>query len=310
MLKNQSFRSWAPRAFPLAGLLAVVGTASAGAVSNGIIGHWTFDEMRGGIAYDSSGYGSDGTIIGATWTTGIAGGALSFDGAGNYVNCGNAAILNPANAITVSAWWKPTVSFGGSGNDPIVDKGYYFHGAPYYQYHLGVTGDLYGVSQASVGFSVAPVGGPTTPAHTWSVGNWYLVTGTYDGVSVRVYVNGNLMVQAAGSGAMVDYGMPVLIGKFANLPYSLAGIIDDVQMYDRALTCTEVQFLFDHPGAEVIGVDNPADLDGDGNVGGADLGILLGHWGACPAGACAGDLDCSGGVDGSDLGVLLGSWGG
>lgn len=50
----------------------------------------------------------------------------------------------------------------------------------------------------------------------------------------------------------------------------------------------------------------PADLDGDGAVGGADLGLLLGSWGACPG--CAPDLDGDGTVGGVDLGLLLGAW--
>ena len=54
---------------------------------------------------------------------------------------------------------------------------------------------------------------------------------------------------------------------------------------------------------------NPADLNGDGIVDGADLGIALGSWGECPAkGACPGDINGDGVVDGADLGVILGSW--
>ncbi|HMN97158.1 MAG TPA: hypothetical protein PKC43_11770 [Phycisphaerales bacterium] len=53
--------------------------------------------------------------------------------------------------------------------------------------------------------------------------------------------------------------------------------------------------------------DCPSDLTGDGVVDGADLGILLGFWGACPG--CAADFNGDGVVDGADLGVLLGSWG-
>lgn len=55
-------------------------------------------------------------------------------------------------------------------------------------------------------------------------------------------------------------------------------------------------------------VELPGDLNGDGNVNGADLGILLGFWGPCGA-VCLGDIDGDGVVDGEDLGVLLGSWG-
>ncbi|MCA9286082.1 MAG: hypothetical protein KDA22_12735 [Phycisphaerales bacterium] len=51
----------------------------------------------------------------------------------------------------------------------------------------------------------------------------------------------------------------------------------------------------------------PADLNGDGQVDGADLGILLGAWGPCAL--CPADLNTSGSVDGADLGVLLGAWG-
>jgi len=51
----------------------------------------------------------------------------------------------------------------------------------------------------------------------------------------------------------------------------------------------------------------PADLDGDGGVGGADLAAMLGQWGFCPG--CSGDLDGSGAVDGADLAALLAAWG-
>ncbi|MEY3021262.1 MAG: hypothetical protein RIS86_458, partial [Planctomycetota bacterium] len=55
---------------------------------------------------------------------------------------------------------------------------------------------------------------------------------------------------------------------------------------------------------------NPADLDGDGLVGGPDLAILLAAWGPCTAGTpCPADLDASGAVDAADLATLLASWG-
>lgn len=56
-----------------------------------------------------------------------------------------------------------------------------------------------------------------------------------------------------------------------------------------------------------VGPPNPADLNGDGVVDGADLGILLGSWGPCPG--CEADLNGDGVVDGADLGMLLGNWG-
>jgi hypothetical protein len=58
-----------------------------------------------------------------------------------------------------------------------------------------------------------------------------------------------------------------------------------------------------------IGAPNPADLNGDGVVDGADLGLLVGMWGDCGSAFCPADLNGDGVVDGADLGVLLGAWG-
>ncbi|MDZ4754447.1 MAG: hypothetical protein SGJ11_08110 [Phycisphaerae bacterium] len=55
-------------------------------------------------------------------------------------------------------------------------------------FHLGVTGDLYGSQPASFGFQAAN-GSSGGSAQTWTVGEWHLVTGTYDGVFIRTYVN-------------------------------------------------------------------------------------------------------------------------
>ncbi len=54
-------------------------------------------------------------------------------------------------------------------------------------------------------------------------------------------------------------------------------------------------------------VECPADLDGDGAVGAADLAMLLGSWGPCEG--CPADLDGDGAVEAFDLALLLGSWG-
>ena len=59
---------------------------------------------------------------------------------------------------------------------------------------------------------------------------------------------------------------------------------------------------------EFCGGNNPADLNGDGIVNGADLTILLGSWGACTKPVCVADINEDGFIDGADLTILLGSW--
>ena len=121
------------------------------------------------------------------------------DGAG----VGFSPSLNPTDAITVEAWYKPTVSFIGDGDNSIVDKGYSSYLFPYYQYHLGVVGDYIPAARFQFVFDVS-VGGILftldTPTNFWVPGNWYHLAGTYDGSAVHLYVNGALISSAPFSG--------------------------------------------------------------------------------------------------------------
>jgi hypothetical protein len=205
------------------------------------VGYWSFDNS-GNPGQDGSGYGNDGTVYGATWITpGKIGGALSFDGSNDYVEVQNSPSLNPTSEIRVEAWYK-TVSFSGNGNNAIVDKGYSSHTSPYYQYHLGVTGDQYPNHTAGFCFNVTAGGilySARTGANFWTPGNWYHIIGTYDGSSVNLYVNDVLIDSTPASGAMTDYNSNVRIGGFNNLERVdidyLPGIVDEVRIYNYAV---------------------------------------------------------------------------
>jgi hypothetical protein len=82
----------------------LVGPAIAQASSDAVL-ILHFDEGSGTIAKDESGHGNDGTIYGATWTTGVSGKALQFDGTNDYVDCGTGA-SSISEDITVSMWIK------------------------------------------------------------------------------------------------------------------------------------------------------------------------------------------------------------
>ena len=74
-------------------------------ITDGLVGFWNFNEGSGNIANDSSGFGNHGTIENATWTTGISGSALHFNGDDAYVNCGNDETLQIPGTISVGRIW-------------------------------------------------------------------------------------------------------------------------------------------------------------------------------------------------------------
>ena len=70
-----------------------------------LVAHWRFDETSGATAFDASGNGHDGTIMGdPQWVPGKLGGALEFDGAGDYVDCGASPDYEIAVNITIACW--------------------------------------------------------------------------------------------------------------------------------------------------------------------------------------------------------------
>ena len=74
-------------------------------------GHWKLDEGSGTTAYDSSGNGNHGTLTnGPSWTSGKIGGAVSFDGADDYVQVPDSNTLDLANALTLAMWIKPAIA--------------------------------------------------------------------------------------------------------------------------------------------------------------------------------------------------------
>ena len=232
----------------------------ASASEEELVGYWSFDEGSGSVAYDGSGYGNHGAIHGATWATGISGYALELDGVDDYVEVFDSPGLNPTNAITLEAWYKPTISWSGHGNDPVIDKGYGAYKEPYFQYHLGVRGDQYPgvVTPLDFEFDVA-AGGVWNwlncgTSHSWSFGNWYHLVGTCDGSTMKLYVNGNLIDSKSVSGTITNYEKSVYFGKHTN-PHAdvyLPGLIDEIRIYSRALTASEILNHYNNPGSGLV----------------------------------------------------------
>jgi chitodextrinase len=209
-----------------------VSNTSTGPPTQGLIGYWNFDEGSGTIAHDTSGGGYNGTINGATWTTGEINGALSFNGSTSYVATPNIAL---GSTFSVSAWVNPTVTTQ-TGYARILETRY--NGGLY----LGVdpSGTKYKLivnqgsgSTGGCGLAFGCAEGGTVTA------GWHLVTATYDGTTATLYVDGTVAATDTFTAPSAT-NLPLYVGKYYGGGYIWNGSIDDVRLYNRALTATEV----------------------------------------------------------------------
>ena len=199
--------------------------------------YWKFDEIMGKSAFDSSGNGNNGTISGATWTAGKIGNALSFDGINGYVKAGNKANLNiNGNQITIEAWVYPK----SLSESYIVSK---FNGDTVTSgYNLLIT-------QSNIYFRLGD--GKTryqfAPSHGMSTNTWYHIVALYDGKSMKIYKNGLALPGSTSfSGNISRNSNNVTIGQRVGNSYRWNGFIDEVKIYNRALSAAEV--LADYKG--------------------------------------------------------------
>lgn len=201
----------------------------------GMISYWKFEEGTGPDATDSLG-ANDGTIKeGAAWTTGQVGGALEGNYYG-YVEIPDHSSLNP-DVITVEAWVYPRPC---SGYRCFVAKNYGSGWSwPYTTYFLEdpCWNNSDATFSVTIGNSRYYVRSPVDPISN----QWSHLVGTYDGSIMRIYINGELMAEndAIPAGPIAKSLYPLHIGRIANNP--LIGKVDEVAIYNRALTLEEIQ---------------------------------------------------------------------
>jgi len=210
------------------------------AVSPGLVGLWHLDEGSGTTASDSSRYGNDGTISGASWASGNFSQALSFDGPDSYVDCGAAVDNSIATGVTLEAWIKPAVKQNGG----IISNDYTWGNEKGYDFFLWAAHDTYGRLYIDFG------NGTDRGRIFWSIpdddwyGQWHHVAATWDGSTVRLYVDGSEVGTASLSGNYSDPGKATLIGGInygVTLPYCpFNGLIDEVRIWNIALGSTAI----------------------------------------------------------------------
>ena len=196
---------------------------------------YSFDAETGSTAHDSSEYGNDGTVYGASWVDGKFGKALSFDGVDDYVKVPDSESLDITDEITVLMWVKQSTT--PTSNAYIIDK----HDAQATDWGIYVDADSKIIFQ-SYGTSDNYV----TTGYSLPNGEWKHIVFTWDGNIIKLFVDGEEKYSQELTGSFTTSTNPIEIGrKIGNNDYCWNGIIDEVRIYDRALSGEEIRALYE-----------------------------------------------------------------
>ncbi|HTI34124.1 MAG TPA: LamG-like jellyroll fold domain-containing protein, partial [Miltoncostaea sp.] len=198
---------------------------------------YAFEENAGVTTADVSGHGITGTLTnGPGWVAGRYGRAVQLDGADDFVDLGNPTALQMTGSMTVSAWVRSTAF--PSDDAAIVSK------RATQGWQLDITPDR---GPRTIGFKLSASGGDMFRygQTTLQTGTWYHVAGVYDATArtMHVYLNGQLddgTLAGTVAAAQVNSSANVDIGRRPSGGFLTTGVIDDVRIYNRALSASEV----------------------------------------------------------------------
>lgn len=210
-------------------------------IDTGLVAYYPFN----GNTNDESGYGNHGTTIGgATLTTnrfGNSNSAMHFNGLDGYVTIANSASLqSPTNELTISGWIF------------IED----FLATPVAGLVMKTISNIQG--EYGLGYAETPDGtiyyvqNGTAPGYAsidlpWN--KWHFMASTYDGDSVKIYADGNLLGTQALIGPIIPDDNPLVLGLETNgVSEYLKGKLDDIRIYNRGLSYNEIDSLYHEGG--------------------------------------------------------------
>jgi len=212
-------------------LLGLLTSASLAQSAPTPVAAYAFNEGAGTTVADASGTGNAGTIGSAAWSSqGKYGNALTFDGTNARVTIPDAPSLRLTTGMTLEAWVFPTAA--STLWKDLIYKGndnYYLMASSCCQGRPaagGIFSGSYGEAYASSNLAL----------NTWT----HLAT-TYDGTTLRLYVNGVQVASKAQTGTLATSSNPLTIGGDPIWGQHFAGRIDEVRVYNSALSAAQIQ---------------------------------------------------------------------
>ncbi|WP_028065248.1 N,N-dimethylformamidase beta subunit family domain-containing protein [Solirubrobacter soli] len=203
--------------------------------TSGLVGAYGFEEASGTTATDSSSAGNTGTMnAGVTRAAGAGkfGSALTFNGTSGMISIPDANSLDFTTAMTIEAWVNPTTAGGSAWRTAVLKEQ---PGALVYALYANMD-----ASRPSFhGFTSSEFdtrGTAAVPANTWTH-----LAGVFDGLTLRLFVNGVQVSSTAMTGSLTTSTGALRIGGNSIWPEWFAGKIDEVRLYNRALSAGEIQ---------------------------------------------------------------------
>jgi chitodextrinase len=256
--------SYQVQAVDTAGSSSAFSNVATATAQSGLAAAFAFGEGSGTTLFDSSSSGTTGIVKGASWTSsGKYGNALSFDGVSNYVDLGRPSALISTGSMTWEAWVYPATVPADDGQIIALSNdaaGWQFKTTP-------DTGPrTFGLAVSPDSSSHIQLYGKTTVA----LNTWYHVAGVYDAAArtLHIYVNGVLddgaLLGTVPAAQVLPTGVNVNIGRRGGASgFYLGGTIDEVRIYTRALSQSEIQTDMTTPIAESapIAALSPSSLD-------------------------------------------------
>ena len=215
-------------------MLCLFPCAAMWAVDGSMVLHFTFDEGKGDLVADDSLHSNNGRTEGnPKWVPGKFGSALEFDGNGETVEISHAESLNISTAVTMEMWVKIPPS-GGESNQAGIEKGIWDTG----EYSLY---PVYGANTIAQFNDLPEDCDDENTGRSIRDNQWHHLAGVWDGHRIYIYLDGELDKSSACEGELGENKSDLYIGSRAGNERFLIGTVDEVRIYNRALTQAEIK---------------------------------------------------------------------